>query len=463
MAVNPQTLLLADDTIYARASGIGRVALAVYRISGPAVRTVAKQLLGRLPTPRHATLRTLRMKSGETLDEGISIFFPGPASFTGEDSLELHLHGSRAVEQALSETMAVLGVRPAEPGEFTLRAVKNGKMDLLQAEGLSDLIDSETTSQRTSALGLLGGGLETRISAWRTQLLAVLSPLAADIDFPDEDDVPASVAAGAIPAMDALMASLNEAVAEGDATAPLRDGVAVVLAGAPNAGKSSLLNRLAGSDVAIVSDEPGTTRDVVEIRLDVHGQLVRLADTAGLRDDPTGKVEAEGIRRTRQRYDQADVRVLVVDATCTDWSFASGRDAPEPDIILLNKIDLYKDETRLLQRDTGGPGDLSHSDTAIPVSAKTGDGITAFLTALEAFFPVAKSGQDGPTLIRARHRDAARTAIGALAAARDLVLNHPELAAEELRRADHALRALTGGVDVEDVLGDIFSNFCIGK
>lgn len=400
----------------------------------------------------------MKQGSGNVIDQGLAILFPAPSSFTGEDVLELHLHGSRAVEFDLYAALSDQEARLAEPGEFTLRAMKNGKLDLSQVEALGDLIDSETTLQRMQALGQLEGAVSEHIHAWRVLLLKILTPLAADIDFPDEDDVPAAIAANALPEIDALRAELESALSGAGAAKRIREGAQVVLLGAPNAGKSSLLNRLAGSDIAIVSDQPGTTRDVVEARLDLSGMLVTVADTAGLRDATHDAIEAEGMRRSLLRAREADLRILVIDST-------TGMDVPRGtidllnpgDVVALNKSDIAIGERKNL------PDFSSLKVQQCEVSAITGQGVAKMLELIGNHLDVDEGGSQTRFLTRQRHVDAVAEAIQALDRARENVLAYPELAAEDLRLAERAFSRLVGAVDVEDILGEVFSSFCIGK
>ncbi|MEZ5982539.1 MAG: tRNA uridine-5-carboxymethylaminomethyl(34) synthesis GTPase MnmE [Parvularculaceae bacterium] len=302
-----------DETIFARASGAGRAGVAVFRISGPRAFEIAHGLCGSNPAVRRAGVREVRSGERDLIDRGLVILFEGPGSFTGEDVAEFHLHGSRAVEAAFAEAVAAAGARPAGPGEFTRRALMNGKLDLAQVEALADLIDAETSQQRKQALGQLEGRLSAVAEGWRARLIAILAPLEADIDFPDEEGVPAAIAERAGPAIDALLAELKSYREGSGAARRLREGVSVAIIGAPNAGKSSLLNALAGADVAIVSERAGTTRDIVETRLDLGGVPVLFADTAGLRDQSTDEIEIEGMRRALARAEAADLRLLVID------------------------------------------------------------------------------------------------------------------------------------------------------
>ncbi|WGD29265.1 tRNA uridine-5-carboxymethylaminomethyl(34) synthesis GTPase MnmE [Ancylobacter sp. WKF20] len=447
---------LARDTIAAVSSGTGG-AVAVIRLSGPLAGEAVRALCGRLPEPRRASLAILRDPvSGERLDEGLALWFPGPRSATGEDMAELQIHGGRAVIAAvLGALFALPGLRPAEAGEFTRRAFLNGRMDLASAEGLADLIAAETEGQRRLALAHAFGHLGARVEAWRRQLIQAMALVEAGIDFSDEADVPAETRALAHPPIVALAGELRAALADRRG-ALLREGAVIALAGRPNAGKSSLMNALAARDVAIVSDEPGTTRDVLEVALDLAGHKVTLLDTAGLRE-ATGKVEAEGIRRARARIGEADLVLWVHDAT----------DGPAPtDIpdapagegaarwLLANKADL-------------APAPLASPDWAarsFTVAATTGEGLPDLIAALSAFVAARAEGAEHPMLVRERHRAGAQEALGhldlALAGWDDL---SEELLAEELRLAARALGRITGAIGTEDLLDVVFREFCIGK
>ncbi len=443
----------ADDTIFARASGAGKAGVAVFRLSGPGSLAIASQLVGKRIKTRTPTLARLQDPSdGAVIDQGLVLLFEKPASFTGEDVAEFHLHGSRAVEASLYETLSALGARPAEAGEFTLRALKNGKLDLAQAEALADLIDAETTLQRMQALGQLDGRLSAVAESWRARILSILVPLEADIDFPDEDDVPAAVASRAGPAIDQLKDELTTFLAESGRARTIREGVSIAIIGAPNAGKSSLLNALAGSDVAIVSDLPGTTRDVVEIRLDLGGILASVADTAGLREAAGDAIEAEGMARARARAASADIRVLVADPA-EGVSRETISELRPGDYLVWSKADL-----KVAAPDESTPAGVH----ILCLSSKTGAGIDEFVESITEI--VSRETQiEGPALTRARHVKAVEDARTALARARQRVEGAPELAAEDARLAARALGAITGAVGVEDVLGEIFSSFCIGK
>lgn len=443
----------APDTIFARASGAGKAGVAVFRVSGPGAFEAARALAGTLPGPRRAAVRTLRDAAGETIDRGLVILFEGPGSFTGEDVAEIHVHGSRAVETALAGALMAAGARLAEAGEFTRRALVNGKLDLAQVEALADLVDAETSEQRRQALGQLDGRLSRLAEGWRRRLIAVLAPLEADIDFPDEEGVPAAVAARAGPAIDALIDELQSYRAASSRLQTIRTGINIAILGAPNAGKSSLMNRLAGSDVAIVSDTPGTTRDVIEVRLDLAGLPVMLADTAGLRGKTADPIEAEGMRRALSRAGTAAIRVLVADAHAPggegDWASL----IRPGDFLVFNKSDLGPVQ----------PAAAPEGVSVFALSAKTGAGIDGFIDALAEAVRArfAPGGEAG--LTRLRHVQAVEKAVSALQRSRARIETAPELAAEDARLAARALGEITGAVDVEEVLGEIFSSFCIGK
>ena len=464
------------DTIFARASGAGRAGVSVFRLSGSRAFEIAKTLSGRLSGPKRASLRAIREVSGDLIDEGLVILFKGPSSFTGEDVAEFHLHGSAAVEAALYEALAALGARPAEAGEFTRRALLSGKLDLAEVEGLADLLGAETKRQRMQALGQAGGRLSAFAEGWRNRLLAIMAPLEADIDFPDEEDIPAAIAARAGPEIDALIAELKRHAGAASAAKAIREGVKVAIIGAPNAGKSSLLNRLAGSERAIVSEAPGTTRDIIEARLDLGGMLVSLFDTAGLREKSADLIEIEGMRRTRIAAAEADIRILMIDVSRETFQRSSvsretkaGEIQPEAvenpeygllregDFLVFSKIDLNKADLNTGRADRVAPG-----LTALGLSVKTGEGVEALLAGLTAAV-AGRCRSDDAILTRARHAEAVGRAIAHLEAALSGLAASPELAAEDVRLAARALGGITGAVGVEDVLGAIFSSFCIGK
>jgi tRNA modification GTPase TrmE len=426
----------SGDTIVALSSGAPPSGVAVIRLSGPDVGSIIQDIAGPLPEPRRLTLRPIGRDS--LLDRGLVAWFPAPHSFTGEDCAELQVHGSPAGVRAIIKLITSKGARLAEAGEFTRRAFENGKLDLVEIEGLGDLLEAETENQRRQALARFEGGLSQRVDAWRDQLLDLRAEIEARLDFSDEGDV------GDLPdsfgdSIAALRADIAIALASIEHGRIVREGIRVALAGPPNAGKSSLLNALAKSDIAIVTEEAGTTRDVREVPLDINGQLYILLDLAGLRETDS-KAEAEGVRRARLAIDQADI-VLWLHAP----DIASVSDNQGDRIIKVGT-----------KRDLGAVPGMD-----IDVSAQTGAGLDDLLGRIEAIGDTLSSGE--PALLsRERDRLALESATEALdAAARQLTM--PELAAESLRIASQALERLLGRIDAERVLDRLFASFCIGK
>ena len=437
----------ADDTIFARATGAGRAAVAVLRVSGPRAGEVLRTLAGGLPVPRLASLRRLRDAAGAALDQALVLWFPGPASYTGEDSAELHLHGGPAVVAAVAEALVAAGARPAEAGEFTRRAFLNGRLDLTEAEGIADLIEAETEAQRRQALRQAGGALSRLVAGWSARLARLLARQEAFIEFEDED-LPAGLDDAVATAAAALRAEMAAHLAEAPRGERLRDGLMVAIIGAPNAGKSSLLNALVGREAAIVSARAGTTRDVVEARLTLAGVPVTLADTAGLRE-AVDEIEAEGVRRARRRAEEADL-VLAVFAADQAPDAETLAAMPADAVVVVNKADLAAPEWT--QHALAG---------ALAISALSGLGLDTLRARLEAAAAALAGLGEQATLTRPRHVAAVRDALGwldELAAA-----PVPELRAEALRAALRALGRLTGQVGVEAILDLVFSEFCIGK
>lgn len=445
-----------SDTIFALATAPGRSALAVVRISGPKAVATVRELAGRPPAAHMARLRTLRDREGAAIDRAMVVFHPGPASYTGEDCLELQVHGGPAVIDQLTEVLLAMGVRLAEPGEFTRRAFENGKLDLDQAEAVSDLVDAESAAQARQALGQLQGRLGARYRNWRERLIEALARLEAAVDFPEED-LPADTAVAARAGLAALSQDIDAALVDATRGQRVREGYRVAVVGPPNAGKSSLINALTGREVAIVTAIPGTTRDVIETPLEVAGYRVLLADTAGLRQT-CEPVEVEGVRRARAWAESADLRLLVLDRSAdgAPWSdaLASGRPG---DLVVLNKTDL-----------PAGPDGAGAAAAAaranletLPLSvADHGAGaVRAWLT-LRVRQDLA--GGEFPAATRARHA-------ASLAEARDHLaralreLSEPELAAENVRLAGRALGRVSGRIGAEDILANVFATFCIGK
>jgi tRNA modification GTPase len=432
------------DSIVALSSGRLPAGVAVLRVSGPHARFVAEMIAGELPPERLAVLRTLRTAGGEPIDSGLVLFFPGPRSFTGEDVVEFHVHGGRAsVAALLGRITELAGVRHAEPGEFTRRAFLNGKLDLTETEALADLIEAETEAQRRLAMRNAGGAQRELYLGWRRRLIHARAMIEAEIDFADEDDVPGSVADTVWSDVRALDDEIGRHVAGFHAAEIIRDGYDVVILGAPNAGKSSLFNALARREAAIVTEEPGTTRDLLEVALDIRGIKVRITDTAGLRQGG-GRVEAIGIERARERAGEADL-VLILEDMTAPAVVEAGVNAPV--LRIGSKADL---------REPGRGGDYD-----LFVSSFTGEGIDALLDEIgeRAARQLETAGDILPS--RARHVALLGETQGYLAQA--LSGHDMELRAEDLRLAADRLGRIVGAVDVEDLLDVIFSQFCIGK
>ena len=455
------------ETIFALSSGRGKAGVAVIRVSGSMAHQAVVALSGRGPGPaRQALFRTLRdPQSGETLDQALVLWFEGPASFTGENCAEFQIHGGpNVVGSVLSALGQLDGFRSAQAGEFTRRAVENGKFDLTEAEGIGDLIEAETEAQRRQALQQMSGGLGARCAEWRQRLIKVLAYVEADIDFVDEDDVPEGLSLTVLPLVVALSGEIDALLADGTRGERVREGIDVAIIGPPNAGKSSLLNWLARRDVAIVSEEAGTTRDIVEVRLDLAGMPVILADTAGLRETENS-VEQEGVKRALARADTADLTILLIGGDQDPNEFlksgptgsASGPTGRgQFDFSLLNKMDLR------------GPG--KESLDSVPegfcgISIKTGLGLEAFLGDLERLVQERFEGREPALITRQRHRDELSSCQLHLDEAIEIVKvgGDEVFAAEEIRLAMRALGRLSGRVDVEELLDVVFRDFCIGK
>lgn len=441
-----------EDTIYAPATAAGRGAIAIIRISGPGTRAIFQFLVGGVPVPRRASLRSLKARDGEVLDRALALWFPGPGSYTGEDMAELHLHAGPAVIEGVADALAALGARPAEPGEFTQRAFFNGRMDLLEAEAIGDLVEAESASQRRQALRQMDGALGAIYAAWAARLLSVVAQQEALIDFPDED-LPPDVEAALVGEIAALREEIAAHLADGHRGERVRDGLSVVIAGPPNAGKSSLINALVGREVAITSPMAGTTRDALDARLVLGGVLMTLTDTAGLRAsaDP---VEVEGVRRARDRVARADLVLALTEATGTFVEPGEDSKPGQTGLETNGVAPLFRIVSKI---DLGGavpPG-------SIGISVRTGEGLDRLRRELAAWAEEVAAAAGPPPLTRTRHRVALERAFRCLEAA--FVLSEPELRGEELRAALRALGTITGEVGVEEVLGAIFSSFCIGK
>lgn len=460
-----------SDTIIALASGAGRAGVAVIRISGsgsagilrgltrPAPGDVSRETS--LPAPRRAAIRVLHDDQGEFLDEALALWMPGPNSYTGEDVVELHVHGGVAVIDAvIAAALRTRLCRVAEPGEFTRRAFDGGRMDLTQAEAIADLIDAETDGQRRQAGRLYQGEAARMFEGWRGLLVSAMAALEASIDFPDESDIPGEIDLAALDPIEALAGELEEALGDAGRLQAVREGFRIAILGPPNAGKSSLMNRLARREAAIVSPIAGTTRDVVEVRLVLAGFPVWVADTAGLRE-ASDVIEAEGVRRALDRAEGADLRIWVSDAsadvsretplvgTRAEWAVREG------DLFVLNKADLLD----------GGSRPDSGDGATFLVSARSGAGFEALERRLTQIVRERLDMDEAPLVTRARHRELVEEALAAvergLEGARIGI--GAELVSEDLRLAARALGRITGSIDAEDLLDRIFSQFCVGK
>ena len=478
---------MEGETIFAIASGAGHAAIAVMRLSGPASRAMLAALCGRVPPPRRASLRRLRDGDGAELDHAMVLWLPGTGSYSGEDSAELFLHGGRAVRDGVAQALVRLGARPAEAGEFTRRAFLNGRMDLTEAEAVHDLVAAETAAQRQQALRQLDGALGTIYRGWADRLRVLLAQQEALIDFPDED-LPPEVEAVVLTELAALHSEVATHLDDGRRGERLREGLVFAVTGRPNVGKSSLVNALAGRDVAIVAATPGTTRDALETRVVLGGVPVTLVDTAGLRDS-TDAIEAEGVRRALARAAAADLVIGVVAAgenTGTPPPRAGGGKGegadgaagtpppnalprgegasflsfPAPGLLVMNKLDLGGVvPPDAIGADAIGAG--ANGAAAIGVSALTGAGLDRLRARLDEAARSLTESAGPPPLTQARHRAALQEAAARLAGA--VTADLAELRAEDLRLALRAIGQITGSVGVEDILDTLFARFCIGK
>jgi tRNA modification GTPase len=441
-----------DQTIFALSSGRPPSAIAIVRISGPQAGAALTSLAGKIPLPRIATRILLRGCDREPIDDAVVLWFPGPASVTGEDVAEFHVHGGRAVVTALFTAVSrIENVRAAEPGEFTRRAFENGKLDLTEAEGLDDLIHADTERQRRQALRQLKGLLGDRARNWRGQIIEASALIEAGIDFSDEGDVPAELIAPALAAIKTLLGEIEEGLAVQGKSERLREGLVVAIAGPPNVGKSTLMNQLARREVAIVSPHAGTTRDVIEVQLDLDGYPVTVIDTAGIRetDDP---VEQEGVRRARARAAEADLVLWLTDSK----EGPAKHEVSSPVWLVRNKIDLEGEEAIMAKPDwSGGRG--------FKISAGRGDGIADLVAAMVAFAQDFFGANEESLITRERQRKLLEETALSLRRSVAAVGRGEELVAEDLRAATYSLGRLLGRVDLEDILDVIFSEFCIGK
>ena len=448
-----------SDTIFALATPPGKSAVQIIRISGPGSARALRALTGHVPAPRYAHYASIQSPSGELIDQALVLFFKGPASATGEDTTEIHLHGSPVLGRMVMEILDEMQhFRLADPGEFTRRSFFNGKLNLDQAEGIADIIDANTVSQHQQAIKQLDGALSLKTDGWRQSMISIAAELAALIDFADED-LPEDVAQKMADQLQALIGDLELALIKGQQGMIRRDGIKIALVGKPNAGKSTLLNHLIGDDRAIVSPEAGTTRDLVEVAMDINGVFVTLTDTAGLRQD-AGLVESEGMRRAIKAAKEAQLVLLLVDAN-DHGPFATYQ-------ALLAEIDVPTDANNQRVIPLLSKSDLIKTQGLLPewpmISVKDGQGLVALDQLINEQIEAILPEGEAPVLTRQRHMNHVKDALGYLQdACRHNPQESPELMAEDLRLAVSALGRISGHVDVEDLLDHIFSSFCIGK
>lgn len=439
---------LQKQTIIALSSGQGRAGVSVFRISGPdAFMFLDRYCKGAEIASRRASLRWIYNEAGDRIDQALILKFTAPNSFSGEDMVELHCHGSLAVtEEILRLAIRLDGFRLAEAGEFSLRAFENGKLDLIQAEGIADIIDANTSRQLKQATRFVAGDASDRIMTWRDQLLKASAFIAASIDFSDEGDVGENPHGPAVDIIDRLITQFETALKGSKSAARIRDGIRIAILGEPNVGKSTLMNALAGREAAIVSDIAGTTRDILEVPLTIEGIPVVLADTAGLRET-NNPIEAEGVRRAKEWAASADLRLLAAPVSVGDLDVGS-----EIDVLVGTK----RDEARVLTRKVSFD---------VEISAKTGEGLDDLLKVLRLAVRNLTRNQEAPSIVRARHQSSMETALEALNRAKSQLhdCDDVDLAGFELSIARAALDQILGRVDVEDILGEVFSGFCVGK
>ncbi|MBI2718565.1 MAG: tRNA uridine-5-carboxymethylaminomethyl(34) synthesis GTPase MnmE [Rhizobiales bacterium] len=444
--------MAGSQTIYALSSGQGRAAIAIVRVSGAGAGTALEMLCGSRPTARRATTRVLRDPGdGSAIDKAVVLWLPGPASSSGEDMVEFHVHGSRAVLAALLTALGgIPGFRPAEAGEFSRRAFANGRIDLVEAEGLADLLRAETTRQRQLALSHLLGEASSAYEAWRKRLVAILAHVEAAVDFVEEGEVATTALLTVRDEAMALASDMSCALRGARLAEEIRAGVRIVLAGPPNTGKSSLLNALAKRQAAIVSAKPGTTRDVIEVPMDIDGMRVTVADTAGLRTDVVDDIEILGIQSSRREIAHGDIVIWVASPD------VEGSEVPDdevrPYLKIVNKSDTHGSQSRLIR-----------NESDLWLSALTGDGIPDLLATLSTMISKRYDRAEETVIVRARQRHAVEESIRLLNESLQHEAGQIELVAEDLRGAATALSRVTGRIEVEDLLSSIFSEFCIGK
>ena len=447
-----------DQTIFALSSGRPPSAIAIVRLSGPRAGAALLNLAGKMPKPRSAMRVQLRDPGGQPIDDAVVLWFPGPGSATGEDVAEFHVHGGRAILAALFAVLSTFeNVRPAEPGEFTRRAFENGKLDLTAAEALDDLIHADTDRQRRQALRQLKGLLGEKAGDWRARIIEASALIEAGIDFSDEGDVPVELIAPALAKITSLLGEIQQTLAAQGRSERLREGLVVAISGPPNVGKSTLINLLARREVAIVSPHAGTTRDIIEVQLDLDGYPVTVIDTAGIRetDDP---VEQEGVRRARMRAADADLVLWMTDARQAQHGIDARVSAKSTPVWLVrNKIDLGEDFG------AGGSFPPAAGGIVFGISASRGDGVGDLIAALVNFAKDYLGSGEGGLIGRDRQRKLLEQTASSLQRSIAVLGQGEELAAEELRAASNSLGRLLGRVDVEDILDVIFRDFCIGK
>lgn len=448
-----------SETIFSLSSASGRAGVAVFRVSGPESALALERLSrSKLPKPRHAVLRKLYDSKEQLIDEALLLWFPAPASFTGEDCAEFQAHGSPAVIEGLSRALLDLGLRQAEPGEFTRRAVQNGKMDLTEAEGLADLIDAQSEGQRVQALRQMGGGLREIYEGWREALLDALAQIEGEIDFPDEGDIPDSLSHEAYAPLGALALQMEKALDDMGRGAAIRSGLDVAIIGAPNAGKSTLINALTRREIAITSPEAGTTRDIVEAQMVVAGLPITLSDTAGLRE--TGNaIEAEGVKRAQKRAEAAEITIYVVRLDIEEPQLEILRKLTPTDLICINKTKGYRNSNTIptLKRIKNTGQQIIESDLMQEGGEKP------IYDALEVLIRNNFSIGQEAGLTRARHGDCVGRAQQCVIRAQSNLGVAPELTGDDLRSALRAISELAGESDIEAVFDRIFSRFCVGK
>jgi tRNA modification GTPase len=448
-----------DQTIFALSSGRAPSAIAVVRVSGPQAGAALTLLAGKMAGPRRATRVLLRDANRQPIDDAIVLWFPAPSSATGEDVAEFHIHGGQAVLAALFASLSAMeNVRAAEPGEFTRRAFENGKLDLTEAEGLDDLIHADTDRQRRQALRQLKGLLGDRVRDWRAQIIEASALIEAGIDFSDEGDVPTELIAPALAKIETLLGEIQKVLAGQGRSERLREGLLIAIAGPPNVGKSTLMNQLARRDVAIVSPHAGTTRDIIEVALDLDGYPVTVIDTAGVREtkDP---VELEGVRRARVRAAEADLVLWLSDAEHDKTIVGEG---PAPIWLVRNKIDLDQVGSGTATQSRGGKGQ-GLGEPTFAISASRGDGIPELISGLVGFAQEFFGATESGLISRIRQRELLQQTAASLQRCVAVIGQGEELAAEDLRAAAYSLGRLLGRVDVEDILDAVFREFCVGK